>query len=300
MSDAPPWELYRSFLALIRERSLSAGARRLRLTQPTLGRHLAELEERLGATLFTRSPQGLTPTATALELEALAVAMESAAEAMGRAARRAGAAIRGPVRIAASVVVGAEVLPGLLKGFADAHPEVEVELVLSNRTEDLLRRDADIAVRMVAPEQSALLAQKIGAVRLGLFARKDYLERHGEPRSFAEAAIGHRLIGFDREPTALRTADGLGLSLERTQFALRVDNDLAQLAAIRAGYGLGACQVPIAARDPMLQRVLGEIFDLPLGVWLVMHEDLKTSPTLRAVFDHLALGLKSYLGQGGP
>ncbi len=299
MTAAISWDLYRSFLALVREGSLSAAARRLGLTQPTLSRHLAELEDRLGASLFTRSPQGLAPTDAALALQPIAATMESAAEAMERGVSNAAGAIKGPVRIAASEIMGAEVLPQILKDFVDHHPEATVELVLSNRSEDLLRRDADIAVRMVRPTQTALLARKLGSVSLGLYATRAYLDRHGAPTSFDDIARHHRLIGFDRDPAALTVLEGLDLALSRTSFALRVDNDLAQLAALRAGYGVGACQVPIAQRTSDLVRVVPHLFDAPMGVWLVMHEDLRSSPKLRAVYDHMATGLLGYLRPEG-
>jgi DNA-binding transcriptional LysR family regulator len=194
----PGWELYRSFLAVMREGSLSGAARALGMTQPSLGRHMRELESTLGAVLFVRSPQGLTPTELARELVPHAEAMASASAALRRAASAGRDEISGAVRISASVVIGAEVLPPILTAFRERHPGIVIELVLSNQTTDVLRRDADIAIRMVQPAQEALVARHIGRVMLGLFAHRRYLDTQGRPGTLAELA-GHALIGFDTE-----------------------------------------------------------------------------------------------------
>ncbi len=217
----PKWETYRSFLAVMTEGSLSAAARKLGLTQPTLGRHIDELEADLGLKLFTRSQTGLIATQAARELVPHAQAMASAAEALVRASSGAGAEERGTVRLTASVFIGGEVLPDILARFREKHPRIAIELILSDQTQDLLRRDADIAVRMVQPKQEALVAKKIGKTTLGLFARRDYLER---PRHAAHAdeVSQHAVIGFDREDAFLRGLQAMGLALSRDTFALRV------------------------------------------------------------------------------
>lgn len=296
--SAPDWSHYRSFLAVVTTGSLSGAARALGLTQPTVGRHIEALEAALGgAALFTRSPGGLLPTETALALRPHAEAMALAAEALIRTASGEADAVRGSIRITASEVIGAEVLPPILTDFHEAHPEVAVELVLSNRPEDLLRREADIAVRMVRPTQDALLAKRIGSVGLGLFAHRSYLQKHGVPTSLAEA--GQAAIGFDREPSVARAAEALGVPLPRELFSFRSDSDLAQLAAIRAGFGVGGCQLGIARRDPNLVPVLTDLgFDLE--VWVVMHEDLKTSRRMRLMFDHLVEALTAYVASSQP
>src|SRR3954470_22939139 len=175
MKTEPGWELYRSFLAVIREKSLSGAARALSLTQPTLGRHIDALESAFGASLFTRSQAGLLPTARATALIPHAEAMASAASALARAASGEAEEERGAVRVTASEMIGTEVLPAVLTAFREQHPSIAVELVISNRSEDLLRRDADVAVRMVKPTQKALLARRLGTLQLGLHAHPDYV-----------------------------------------------------------------------------------------------------------------------------
>src|SRR5580698_7072129 len=171
----PDWSHFRAFLAVLRDGTLSGAARELGLTQPTLGRQIAELERRLGTALFVRSQRGLVPTDAARDIAPHAETMAAAAGSMLRAASGGASDAAGVVRITASEIVGAEVLPPLLAEFRRAHPDVTIELVLSNRVEDLLRGEADIAVRMVRPSQQALVARRIGTVGLGLYAHKAYL-----------------------------------------------------------------------------------------------------------------------------
>jgi DNA-binding transcriptional LysR family regulator len=193
------------------------------------------------------------------------------------------------VRISASDVVGVEHLPPILAQLRCNHPALVIELSLSDRVDDLLAREADIAVRMTEPTQTALLAKRLPPVELGFHAHRDYLKRRGTPATMADLST-HDLIGYDADTPALRAMAPRLAPLDRQAFALRADSNLAQLAAIRAGFGIGLCQVRIAQRDPVLVRVLPKVA-LPLPLWIVMHEDLRTSARFRAVFDALASGL---------
>jgi DNA-binding transcriptional LysR family regulator len=291
-SAEPGWELYRSFLAVVRERSLSGAARALLLTQPTVGRHVSALEQSLGVSLFTRSQAGLQATEGALALVPYAEAMASAAEALQRAASGEAGEDRGAVRVTASEMIGTEVLPQCFAAFREAHPRIVVELVVSNRSDDLLRRDADIAVRMVRPTQGALLARKIGTLQLGMFVSPRYAKAHGVPKTIAELSA-HPLIGFDRNPS-IRRLGKLDMPLNRELFAFRCDSDVAQYAALRAGFGLGVCQVALAKRDKLVPVLTG-VISFELGVWVVMHKDLKSSRRMRLMYDHLAAHLEAYI-----
>lgn len=288
----PGWELYRSFLAVVRERSLSAAARSLALTQPTIGRHIDALEDALDTPLFTRSQTGLIATDAALGLLPYAEAMASAASALARAASGQAAEERGAVRITASEIIGTQVLPSILTDFRRAHPRIDVELVISNRAQDLLRRDADIAVRMVKPTQGALLARKLGVLELGLHAHPDYLRAHGTPRSLPELQQ-HPLIGFDSAASTQRLPP-MKVKLTRELFAFRCDNDVAQYAALKAGFGIGVCQNALGKRDGLV-RIMPGALEFELGVWVVMHRDLKASRRMRLMFDHLAQALSAYI-----
>jgi len=293
----PSWELYRTFLEVFRDGSLSGAARRLGLTQPTAGRHIDALEVALGLTLFTRSQRGLLPTPAAIELLPHVEAMASAQAAFLRVASGESREERGAVRITTSVVMGCEVLPAILASFCAEHPGIVPELVLSNRLVDLLRRDADIAVRMLRPKQEALVARRIGDVGIGLYAHKDYAARFGLPAT-VEELLHHRFIGFDRDETAFRSVEDTPNWLERSHFGFRTDDDLAQLAALRAGIGIGGCQKPIAKREPLLLPVLAEHVDLKMDIWVAMHESLRTTRRVRMLFDHLCEGLGSFVRGG--
>lgn len=292
VATEPGWELYRSFLAVVREQSLSGAARALGLTQPTIGRHVDALEEALGVPLFTRSQAGLSATAGALQLVPYAEAMQSAASALVRAASGEAEEERGAVRITASEMIGAEVLPAALAEFRALYPRIDVELVLSNRSEDLLRRGVDIAVRMVKPTQSALVAKKIGVLHLGLHAHPSYLKRCGSPRSLEELK-NHPLIGFDSQ-ASIRRLPALGIELNREMFALRCDSDLGQYAALKAGFGVGVCQAALGKRDGLVPLLKGAL-EFELGVWIVMHKDLRESRRMRLMFEHLAQALERHI-----
>lgn len=289
MDEPVGWELYRSFLGVLHEGSLSGAARALGLTQPTVGRHVAALEQALGQVLFTRSHAGLLPTEAARAMQAGAEAMASQAAALQRVARDFGE-VRGAVRVSASEIVAVERLPPVLAALSRAHPALEIELVPSNRLQDLVQREVDVAVRMAAPQQEVLVATRVDDMAVGLFAHADYLARHGVPAT-VDALRGHALIGFDIETPFVRDARRGFPFWTRERFALRCDSDLAQLALIRAGAGIGACQVGVAG--PGLVRVLPEAFELRLPAWVVMHGDLRASARCRVVFDALVAALRA-------
>jgi DNA-binding transcriptional LysR family regulator len=294
----PNWDLYRSFLAVLQEGSLSGAARALGLTQPTVGRHVDALEQALGLSLFTRSQAGFIATDAAYALQPYAETLSSASAALLRAASGMGrggdAHIIGTVRVTASEVVSVEVLPPILARLRDSHPGVTIELAVSNRIENLLRRDADIAVRMQRPEQDVLVARRVGNIELGFHARRSYLERHGTPQSWEEMAR-HTLIGIDTETAFTRKLQPLLGGLANNAYALRSDSDLVHLASIRAGLGIGICQVRLAARDPNLVRVVPDLLNIVMDTWLAMHENLRSNPACAAVYTALAAGLEDYI-----
>jgi DNA-binding transcriptional LysR family regulator len=275
--------------------SLSGAARSLGIAQPTVGRHIEALEAALeGGPLFTRSPGGLRPTRAAQALAPHARAMAAAADTLVRTASGDAEEVRGVVRLTASEIAAHEILPSILTEFRETWPLVDIELVASNRLEDLLRRDVDLAVRMARPTQDALFARKVGSVRISFYAHRSYLQKHGEPRSLDELR-SHAIIGFDRVRPLGEALDTLDFDVTNDLFALRTDSEPTQLAMLRAGFGVGACQRPLADGDPNLVRLLEDQFGFDLEFWVVMHEDLKSDRRSRQLFDHLVAGLKSYI-----
>lgn len=281
------WDDQRIFLAVLEEGSLSAAARRLGLSHPTVRSRIEGLEAALGAVLFTRSVSGLTPTDIALELRDPARSMAMAAELFVRRASTAGQEVAGTVRISVPEFMGFEVVPPMLTGLRAEYPGLKVELSLSNLPADILGREVDVAVRTVAPKQAALVARKVAAIPLGFFAARAYAEQRGLPDNLQTLA-GHDLIGPDRNRREIELVTELGVAMDRDRLVLRCDSHPAQLAAIRAGLGIGVVQVPVGARDPDLVRVLPDLDLAVLETWIVMHENQSRVPSVRATFDHLA------------
>lgn len=292
MSETPfDWNLIRSFLAVMDGGSLMAAARRLGSSQPTLGRHVAELERQLGCVLFERDGRSLVATPRAHDLAATARTMEMGALQIARRAAGAAQTAAGPVRISASQPVACFVLPPILARLRALHPDIQIELVSSNAVADLLRREADIAVRMRAPETSDLIARRIGEMTLGAYASRDYLQRRGTPRAPADLAK-HDLIGNDRTREVQRGIAQSGLSLPESRFVLRTDDLIAYWQAVRCGLGIGFVADSLAASDPAVVPVLTMIAIPPIPVWLVVHRDLRHSARIRAVYDPLKAALQ--------
>ncbi len=287
------WEGQRAFLAVLETGSLSAAARRLGLAQPTVRRRIEALEAQVGAALFTRTPTGLAATPAAEPLGEHVRAMAAAAEAFTRTASAEAQAEAGTVRITASEIVAVEVLPAILAALQARHPALQIELGASNRNEDLLRREADIAVRMSPPRQEALLVRRIGDIRLGLFAHRRLVERFGVPETMEDLG-GWPAVGFEHPPAYLDRMVATGFRFAMADFSFRSDSDLAQLAAIRAGVGAGVCQIQLGRRCPDLVPLLVDQVRYPLETWVVMHEDLKGLRRMRLVFDALVEGMAAY------
>ena len=281
------WALIQSFLAALEHGSLLAAARATGVSQPTLGRHIAELESQLKLVLFERTGRGLQPTAPALELAEAAQAMEAGAASFSRRASEAGQTVQGRVRVSASQPVACFLLPPILSRMQLALPEIVVELVVSNAVSNLLRREADIALRMVQPEQSSLVARRIGEVGLQACASEAYLARHGEPRALADL-LGHALIAGDRNRDVETGFEGHGMPVSSLRFGLRTDDYIAQWAAVRAGMGIGFLSRYLIATDPGIRPLLPGQALAPLPMWITVHRELRTSARIRTVFDFLA------------
>jgi DNA-binding transcriptional LysR family regulator len=288
------WHLIRSFLAALDAGSLLGAARKLNTSQPTLGRHIAELESQLGLVLFERTGRGLIATAAALQLADSARAMEAGALQLARSVSGSQSRLSGTVRITASQPVACYVMPPILAAMRRELPDIQVELEASNTVSNLLRREADIALRMVRPEQATLVAKKIGSVCVGVYASIDYLVRRGTPLKPTDL-LAHDLIGYDKIEDILRGFRGFGYPVSREAFALRSDDLIVQWQAVRAGLGLGFLADYMVRADPGVQRVLPAMQLPELPMWLTVHREIRTSPRIRAVFDFLAKSLPESL-----
>ena len=286
MNNSFDWTLIRSFLAALQHGSLLGAARALHSSQPTLGRHIAELEAQLGTTLFERTGRGLLPTAMALRLADAARTMESGALQLARQARGAQSEMAGSVRISASQPVACVLLPPILARMHLSLPEIAIELVVSNAVSNLLQREADIALRMVQPEQGSLVAKRVGQVPLGVYAHQDYLRRRGLPRQPADL-LHHDLVAGDTDHQIERGFAATGYRLERERIVLRSDDLMAQFGAVRAGLGVGFLARYLAQTDPLLVPLLPDLPIPPLPIWLVVHREIRSNRRIKAVYDFL-------------
>lgn len=287
------WNLIKSFAAVADTGSLSAAARRLEASQPTLGRHVAELERVLGVTLFRRGRTGYELTDAGAALFERAQVVSEHASAFLRLASGASEDMRGTVRISASEIVSAYVLPPMLARLALEEPEIEIEIVATNQVDNLLRRDADIAIRMVKPSQLDLVARKIADLPLVACAAASYLERRGWPREPFDL-LEHDVLGFDRDDLIIRGFAQMGVEVDRHAFRFRTDNQIVLFEAMRAGMGIGFAQRRLVEEDPLLEMLLPDLPLPTLPMWLAMHRDVRTSPRIRRVADFLHEALRRH------
>ena len=262
-------------------------ARALGGSQPTMGRHVSALEHDLGVRLFDRTASGLELTPTGIELLEYARRMAEAASRLSLVADGRSESIAGTIRITSSEIVAHYVLPDVLRALRDAEQDIEIELVASDRTENLLQREADIAVRMYRPTQADVFARKVGDLHIGMFAARSYVERRGIPQSL-EDFRKHDVIGYDRNDQIIRGFRAAGLDVDRRFFSFRCDNQVVCWRMVVAGYGIGSNQVQIGEAEPRVTRLHVDAGLPILPIWLTAHSELKTSRRVRTVFDFLA------------
>ena len=288
--DPLDWSLIRSILAVAEAGSLSAAARDLGLSQPTLGRQVQAAEAALGVAVFRRHPRGLELTEAGAALLEPAREMRAAAARLSLLAAGRETRLSGTVRISASMVTAHHTLPPILARLRAEEPEIEIELHASDASDNLLWREADIAVRMYRPDQPDLIARHLGDSRLGVFGAQGYLDRRGVPLT-AEDMMRHDWVGLDRSDLMLEGFRALGQPVDRHFFRLRCDDQAANWALVRAGAGLGIAQLAVARAAPGMVQVVPDLPLPALPVWLTAAEALRDTPRLRRVWDALAEGL---------
>ncbi len=293
------WNLIRGFVAVVEQGSLTRAAQQLGLSQPTLSRQIAELENAVGAALFERVARGLKLTTAGDALVEPARHMMTAARALGMATASQDQTLSGTIRITASEMVSAFALPSILAQMAVTYPDIQIEVVASNQISNLLEREADIAIRMVRPSQSALITRHIGDWPMGMYAHKSYLERIASkvPVSATnkiQELNRHRWIGYDQSDQLIAGFRAAGIAIDRNFFAFRSDNHLVNWQALLSGVGIGICMHWLAKKHPELIPVMSEQALPNLPVWLTTHRELKSSKKIRCVFDNLATALAKF------
>lgn len=289
--DKLDWSLVQAFLAVAETGSLSAAAKRLSLTQPTVGRHVQTLERDLGVSLFQRQARGMALTSQGEALLGHARAMREAAEALSLHAAGRAQDLSGTVRLTASVFSSQHFLPPIIAALRQELPEIQIELVASDTTENLLFGEADIAVRMYRPTQLDMVALHVGDVQLGLFASHSYIQRRGRPTT-PEEFLDHDIVGYDRNGDMIREFHAAGLMVEREFFPVRCDNQTVVWELTRAGAGLGFGPASVGEADPALERIATDVPLPKMEVWLTAHEAVRRSPRVDAVWGLLAERLR--------
>jgi len=285
------WSLVQAFLAVAETGSLSAAGRQLATSQPTLGRQIKTLEGQLGAELFHRRPRGLALTQTGAELVAPAKAMQDAVHQIGLTAAGQQARLEGTVRITASVAASVMHLPPIIAELRRQEPQIEIELVASDESRNLLYREADIAVRMYRPTQLDLVTKHIGDIPLAMFASRSYVAARGVPQT-SEELMQHDFVGYDRSTSILDGFRATGADIDKHFFKTRCDENIAYWELVRAGCGIGFAQQRIGREDQDFVEIdLG--WPLPtLPVWLTAHEAMRQTPRIRRVWQALEDGLR--------
>jgi len=285
------WNQLRAFLETAQTGSLSAAARKLGLTQPTLSRQVAAIEQRLGVTLFERVGKTMALTTTGLDLLEHARAMGAAADALGLAASGRSQAVGGVVSVSASDAVAAFLLPPLVRRLREQEPGIAIEVIASNALSDLLRREADIAIRHVKPEQPELIARLVREATASFYAAEDWVRTHGHPRTAAEAAT-LPFVGADRTGQYLGYLQAHGLPVTPASFSSYAEHSVAHWALVQQGLGIGAMMDDIARSTPGIVQVFNEVPPIRFPIWLVSHRELRTARRIRVVFEALAEGLR--------
>ena len=293
--DRPDWNQLRAFFETAETGSLSAAARKLGLTQPTLSRQVAAIERSMGVILFERVGKALVLTPTGLDLLEHARAMGTAAEALSLAATGRSQAVGGVVSVSASDAVAAHLLPPLVRQLREQEPGIAIEVISTNALSDLQRREADIAIRHVKPEQPDLIARLIREAAANFYASQAWVHVHGHPRT-GEDAAHLPFVGSDRAGQFLAYLRRHGLPLSEANFSCYADHSVAHWALVRQGMGIGAMMEEIALETPGIVRVLDDVPPVRFPIWLVTHRELRTSPRIRVVFEALSQGLARHSG----
>ncbi|PCJ84358.1 MAG: LysR family transcriptional regulator [Hyphomicrobiales bacterium] len=288
------WNRARAFLVTAEEGSLSAAARALGVAQPTLGRQVDAIEKELGIILFDRVGRNLVLTPTGLELLEHVRAMGEAANRVSLAAFGQSQSIEGTICITASDVHAAFLLPPILKNLRQQEPGIDIEIIATNTTSDLRRREADIAIRSFRPTQPDLIARKIKDVSARLYATPDYLQKIGNPTT-PYGLKDADFIGFDHTDALINALNTLGLNLTQRNFPVLSENLLVQWEFVKQGIGIGIMQSDVGDHESVVRRVLPDLEPLTFPVWLVAHRELSTSRRMRMVFDLLAKELAKAL-----
>ncbi|MEO0614644.1 MAG: LysR family transcriptional regulator [Pseudomonadota bacterium] len=281
------WNQVRAFLATAEEGSLSAAARALKLTQPTLSRQVAGLESDLGVTLFERGHRSMDLTESGLALLEHVRAMGEAATRVSLTATGRSELIDGHVSVTATEGFAMHHIPAIVERVRAKAPGIELEIITANESLDLIRREADIAVRHARPEHGDLITRLVGESTGHFYAATHYLDRAGRPATPADLAA-HDFIGFESATTLLEMFNGMGIPVTRDNFKVYTSSGIVILKLMQRGLGVSVMMDDVARDWPGIERVLPDLPPIPIQIWLVTHRELHTSRRIRLVYDIIA------------
>jgi len=284
------WNRARAFLVTAEEGSLSAAARALGMTQPTLGRQVTALEQELDVVLFERVGQGLVLTPSGLELMDHVRAMGEAASQISLTASGQSKNIEGTICISASEVYAVFILPPIIAKLRQLEPKINIEIIASNVESDLRRREADIALRNFQPTQLELIAKKIKDVSARLYSTPEYMKRIGNPNSPIEFQNAD-FVSFDSTGGLMNGLNDLGFKLTKNNFPLLSENYIVHWELVKKGVGIGIVPEEIGDAEPLVRQILPDLQPIVFPIWLTTHRELRTSRRVRMVFDFLATEL---------
>ena len=296
MARLPKLTYIQSFSAVALAGSLAAATKAGGSSQATLSRHIAALEAELNVTLFERRGNGLVLTQTGNNLFEHAEKVKRAASDFTLAAAGQEQEVSGLITISATIGIASVYMPDLIAKLSIEKPAIQIELIANVEPANLLKREADIAIRTFMPTQENLFARKIGEATFGAFASKKYLERRGTPRSIADLK-DHDLIGEAYGINTFKTnLQAVGLNLTNDSFRFRCDDYLTAWSLLVAGCGISLTLVDKGNADLRVERILAD-YQTSLPVWLSSHRELKTSSRVRYVFDFIAKELSKLLAR---
>lgn len=286
------WNQVRAFLATAEEGSFSGAARALKSTQPTIGRQISALEASLGITLVERNARGLSLTQAGQDLLDHVQAMGEAATLISMVADGQSQEVKGTVTITATDLMSAATLPSILAPLRETAPGITLRIVCSNDIQNLMQRDADIAIRHMRPEQPELIARRVGDFGANLFAATAYLEKAGRPRTLREIA-DHAFVGNADPERLMIPLQEMGIPIREDNFVMSTSNGVVAWELTKSGYGLSMQPEVLGEAEPGVEKVFADLPSPQFPVWLVTHRELQTSRRIRVVFDQLAQGLRN-------
>ncbi|MCJ8313356.1 MAG: LysR family transcriptional regulator [Saccharospirillaceae bacterium] len=280
MNNELNWQWLQIFVVVAQEGSFSKAAKRLNQSQPTISRQIQHFEKHIDTLLFHRTPQGLTLTDKAHTVYEQALKMQVNQDGLLRQLNGRDESLKGSIRISVNEVIGFYTLPKIISAFSKLYPEIQIELVITNQSSSLSKREADLALRMYQPTSPDLIAQKVGELPLCLFASPEYLKEHHHPKDFNDILINHKLIGFDKDLQMIEGFKQKGLNVTSANFAFRCDHLLMQIQMIQAGCGIGVTHKILGHKHNMIALFDGlEVGHLPL--WVVCHQEVKFNKKLK-------------------